>query len=74
MDSERTESEYGDMLEELMDGLDDWDEVFTAWEQQFIESLDSQLDFKMFDDLTPKQLKKFEELWAKLNAHTDRQR
>lgn len=68
--AQELEESYGNMLDELMDGIDEWEEVFTAWEQQFIESIDSQVDFKLFSDLTPKQTQKLEELWAKLKSHT----
>lgn len=59
---------WGKMLDELVDGLDDNEELFNEWEQAFIESINSQTDFKLFSDLTFKQRDKLEDLWKRLNA------
>lgn len=70
MSNQQQEEMWSGMLDDLMDGIDDWEEIFTAWEQNFIESIDSQVDFKSFADLTDKQRDKLEQLWQKLKAHT----
>ena len=55
-----SESEIEEMLQDCLDKYNDEPDIFTPWEQEFLETLKERQDWRHFSD---NQLKKLDQIW-----------